>query len=225
MKKHIFKNLALLLLAAMAITSCSNTNTKTLETLSKEKRESAQDKTVEVVQSKDVDESKCHEDYICYNRIVTAYNGIFSEIEEGMSEFVSGNSFDCLSRELQTLVKKTWDTPGCTYPDFDISTGESAYGGYNEYEFDGGDWSTNFIASLNYEREKIYQAALQKHSIKVPFGYTVVSFKQNQQYVSRSGQVHVVMIYENCDWFIDDVIYANGQTLRDTLNGMIEAAS
>jgi hypothetical protein len=59
----------------------------------------------------------------------------------------------------------------------------------------------------------------------VPFDYTVVSFKQNQQYVSRSGQVHVVMIYENGDWFIDDVIYANGQTLRDTLNGMIEAAS
>ena len=225
MKKHIFKNLALLLLAAMAIVSCSNTNTKTLETLSKEKRESAQDKTVEVVQSKDVDESKCHEDYICYNRIETAYTNIFYEIEEGMTEFVSGDSFDCLSRGLQTLVKKTWNTEGCTYPDFDISTGEPSYGGYNEYEFDGGDWCTSFIASLNYEREKIYQAALQKLPIKVPFVYIVTSYKPNRQYVSRSGQVHVVMIYENGDWFIDDVIYANGQTLRDTLNGMIEAAS
>lgn len=221
MKTIILKSLTSLLLTTMAITYCSNANGQT--TGMSYVRESAitSENSVKLAQMQDVDKSKCNEDHICYNRIEVAYNALFGEIEEGMSEFVSGNSFDSLSEELQKLVKKTWDTQGCIYPEFDISTGESFKGGYNEYKLPGGDWSTNFIASLNWDREKIYQAALQKHPIRVSFAYTVTTFYDNHRCSRRGGQVQVVMIYENNDWFIDNIIYANKQTLRNTLKDIL----
>lgn len=224
MKKIIFKSLASLLLVAITITSCSNANNKATGTPTNEEPAITSENTAGVVQSQDVDKSKCHEDHICYNRIEGAYNALFGEIEEGMSEFVSGGSFDCLSDELQKMIKKTWDTQGCTYPDFDISTGESFKGGYNEYKFSGGDWSVELIRSLNDDREKIYQAALQKRPLSVPFDYEVITYYNDQRYVRKSGSVQVVMIYENNDWFIDDIIYANKQTLRNTLKNILATA-
>ena len=218
MKKNIFKNLASFLLVAMTITSCYTGNNKTTETSSNESSAITSENIVETVQSQDVDKSKCNEDHICYNRLQVAYQNLFSEIEYGYAEFVS-DSFDFLSEELQKILKRTWDTPNITYPQFDISTGESTKGCRNEYKFSGGDWSVDLIRI--YDREKIYQAALQKHPISVPFGYEVRTFYNDQRFVSKIRNVQVIMIYENNDWFIDDIIYANKQTLRNTLKNIL----
>ena len=179
---------------------------------------------IELKQVNDIDKSKCHEDHICYERIEPAYSAIFFEIEEGMSEFVSGTSYDCLSRGLQMMIQKVWDSSCCSYPDINLSTGESTKSCYNEYKFGGGDWSTELISSFDWNREKIYQIALQKRPLLVPFQYIVTSFYPNDRYKRRDGLIRVVMIYENGDWFIDDVIYANKQTLRGTLKSMLEMA-
>ncbi len=218
MKKNIFKNLASFLLVAMTITSCYTGNNKTTETSSNESSAITSENIVETVQSQDVDKSKCNEDHICYNRLQVAYQNLFSEIECGYTEFVS-DSFDFLSEELQKILKRTWDTPNITYPQFDISTGESSKGCRNEYKFSGGDWSSGLINI--YDREKIYQAALQKHPISVPFYYEVRTFYNDQRFVSKIRNIQVIMIYENNDWFIDDIIYANKQTLRNTLKNIL----
>lgn len=179
---------------------------------------------IELNQVNDIDKSKCHEDHICYERIEPAYRAIFAEIEEGMGEFVSGTSYDCLSRGLQMMIQKVWASSGCSYPDFDLSTGEATKGCFNEYKFGGGDWSTELISSFDWNRDKIYQIALQKRPLLVPFRYIVTSFYPNDRYKRRDGLIRVVMIYENGDWFIDDIIYANKQTLRGTLKTVIATA-
>ena len=220
MKKNIFKNLASFLLVAMTITSCYTGNNKTTETSSNESSAITSENIVETVQSQDVDKSKCNEDHICYNRLQVAYQSLFGEIEYGYTEFVS--SFAFISEELQKILKRTWDTPNITYPQFDISTGESTKGCENEYKFSGGDWSVNLIRI--YDHEKLYQAALQKHPISVPFDYEVRTFYNDQRFDSKIGNVQVIMIYENNDWFIDDIIYANKQTLRNTLKNILAKA-
>ena len=220
MKKNIFKNLASFLLVAMTITSCYTGNNKTTETSSNESSAITSENIVETVQSQDVDKSKCNEDHIFYNRLLVAYQNLFSEIEYGYPEFASSSSSDFLSEELQKIL----DTPNITYPQFNITTGESTNGCENQYKFSGGDWSVNIIRL--YDHEKLYQAALQKHPISVPFDYEVRTFYNDQRFDSDSkiGNVQVIMIYENNDWFIDDIIYANKQTLRNTLKNILAKA-
>ena len=184
---------------------------------------------IEVLQSPNVDKEKCTEDYICYERIGKAYENINDMISEGMNEFESSTT-DYLSKGLKTMVQRMEETENCTYPFYDLTTGESTKNCFNEYWFGGGDWSTHLIESLNWQSVQIYQAALQKSKLKVPFPYTVTTFypqsddHSNGRYTRRSKQLEIVMIYENGDWFIDDIIYANGKSLRRTLQSMLSTA-
>lgn len=184
---------------------------------------------VEVTQAYGVDKEKCTEDYICYNRVGPAYCNINDMISEGMSEFESSTT-DYMSKSLCAMVQKLWSSSGCTYPSYDLTTGESTKNCFNEYRFGDGDWSTYFIASLDWKRERIYQAALQKRPVKVPLPYSVTTFypqgddHSNGRYTRRSKQLEIIMIYENGDWFIDDIIYSNKKTLRSTLKSMLATA-
>ena len=184
---------------------------------------------IEVVQSPHVDKEKCTEDYICYSRIEPAYGNINEMIELGMDEFESSTT-DYMSKSLCAMVEKLWSSSSCTYPSYDLTTGESTKNCFNEYKFGGDDWSTYLIGSLNWKRELIYLAALQKRPVKVPLPYTVTTFypqgddHSNGRYTRRSKQLEIVMIYENGDWFIDDIIYANGNSLRRTLQSMLSTA-
>lgn len=177
---------------------------------------------VEVVQSPRVDKEKCTADYICYERIDLAYANYFEDVELGITDF-EGAVTNYMSKELQKMVYEFLDNlMYCKLPTLDLFTGVSSADCSNEYKGGGDDWSALFLASLNWKSEKIYQAALEKRVIKVPYPYQVTSFYNNKRYERRSGQVEVIMIFENGDWFVDDVIYPNKQTLRETLKAILK---
>ena len=188
---------------------------------------------VDVTQVYGVDKEKCTVDYICYDRVAHAYSNILDLVAEGLEDVFPSAVTDYMSKNLCAMLEKLSSAHGLSYPESSITTlttGESMKNCFNEFQFGVGDWAVVLFSGKWLEQEQIYRAALQKQKVLIPFPYVVTSFYpqngdyDNGRYTRRSKQLEIVMIYENGDWFIDDIIYANGKSLRRTLQSMLATA-
>ena len=160
-----------------------------------------------------IDEEKCNSDYIV-ERVYKTYDIALNQANYGM-----GNA-ELLSDEYTSQYLKSYLSKVVTNEN--INDVENFATGYNmqfetEYNLDMGD---PFLG----EEEVLIMKAEKSEPVEVHMDFQCKIFYKNGKYEAKHSSVKVLMIYENGDWFVNDIVYENGQTLLGNLNKLINGS-
>lgn len=154
-----------------------------------------------------IDKDKCTSEYIYSQRVFEPFDNFLAASNFGVGN-VDFNVEEYASKDLKQLIESVREQEI-------VNSSPNFATGYG--------WDFNIKYEISYgdpylgSQEELLKLARSGEGLDVElyFGYTI--FYNNGRYKNDTDHVNVHLIYEDNDWFIDNIVYKDGD-LRSNLN-------